>query len=244
MLSISAGNLDTSLNAVGFVTTDNSGNDDQGFATAYDSVSHDTIVAGQSGNAIALAAYKSDGTLDTGFGGGSGIVTLSLGTGTSAANAVAVDASGNIVVAGFATGSHVTGEDFAVARFTSSGALDSTFGGANHGFVLTDIAGADKADIANAITIDASGNIIVAGQTGTGTSEHVAVVRYNNAGTLDATFGSGGAFVSARRPTMPTASSSMRPTRTTSRSSARACNRTSPSSSCWIRPVRKSRELR
>src|SRR5207244_11550792 len=51
---------------------------------------------------FALARYTSDGSLDTGFGGGS-TVTTSVGTGGGEANAVAVQADGKIVAAGYSS---------------------------------------------------------------------------------------------------------------------------------------------
>ena len=179
LLSISPGNLDPTLNVHGTVITD-LGHNDEGFAVAYDSHTGDTIVAGQSNNSFALAAYRSDGSLDTSFGTG-GTLTLSLGIGQLMARAIAIDSSGNIVVAGEAEGSVTTGDDFAVARFLPSGTLDTSFRAAHTGYVLTDIAGAYQPDQANAITIHGSGNIVVAGQTdGTDT----AVVRYTSAARL------------------------------------------------------------
>jgi uncharacterized delta-60 repeat protein len=79
----------------------------------------------------------------------------------------------------------------AVARYTPSGQLDTTFG--SGGLFLSSFAGS-----AAAVVIQPSdGKIVVAGQTNNSTapSESVALVRLNTSGRLDTTFGSGGATI-------------------------------------------------
>src|SRR5437773_3261830 len=69
------------------------------------------VVAGLAGNAmsqiwdVALLRYNTDGTLDLPFGGANtGMVTTDIGSSSSYANAVALQADGKIVVAGNAFG--------------------------------------------------------------------------------------------------------------------------------------------
>ncbi len=195
MLSISAGNLDTKFNLSGMVTTD-FGTGDTGSQVAFDKATGDIIVAGTSNAQFALAAYKADGSLDANFGPNhTGLVTLAIGT-SDQANALAIDGSGNILVAGFAvnTGS---GEDFALAKFTATGSLDHSFGTGGSGYVTTDLNSSSQ-DVANAIALDGhNGDIILAGQTGPNQSagaQHAAVVAYTGSGALDTGFGSGGVF--------------------------------------------------
>ncbi|WP_229844387.1 delta-60 repeat domain-containing protein, partial [Deinococcus indicus] len=91
------------------------------------------------------------------------------------------------LVAGYAIGTQ--GYNFALARYTASGALDSTFG--TGGKVTTDFAG--SSDVGFALSPDAQGRILVAGYTYTGTqSFNFALARYTSSGALDATFGTGG----------------------------------------------------
>ena len=190
MLSISAGTLDPTLNTVGYSAAD-SGYNDQGLAVAYNPITHDTIVAGQSNNQFGLAAYMPDGQLDASFGTGGVVVFQPTGSNFSAIDAVAIDSSGNIVVGGW--GTFISGgQNFVVARFDSTGHIDNTFG--TGGFVSTDIGGGS--DQINAITFDhsapltANANIVVAGQT-IGATEHAAFARYTSSGVLDPTFGVG-----------------------------------------------------
>jgi len=51
--------------------------------------------------------------------------------------------------------------------------LGQTSFGSGAGFVASDIGG-NKADVANAVALQTSGNIVLAGQTGTGAAEHAA----------------------------------------------------------------------
>ena len=90
--------LDTTFNSVGYATTDFTASEDTGAAVAYNPTTQDTIVVGTSAGKMAIAAYGPNGSLDATFGSG-GLVTLAIGS-ASHANAVAIDASGNILVAG------------------------------------------------------------------------------------------------------------------------------------------------
>ncbi len=72
------------------------------------------------------------------------------------------------------------------------GTLDTTFG--DGGKVITPITGID--DVLQSVAIQADGKIVVAGYTLiTPTNYDFAVVRYNNDGSLDPTFGNGGKVI-------------------------------------------------
>ncbi len=183
-----SGKLDTTFNSggtlPGTVTTSfGTGIYDYGNALAIDS-SGKIVVAGKSYNAgivyFALARYNTDGTLDTSFGSG-GIVTTSFGDGSDdEANAVAIDGSGNIVVAGFSYDSSSSSYLFAVARYTTEGVLDTTFN--SNGLVTTAI-GAGGNDRAYGIAIDGNGNIVAAGFSYDSSGNYLfAVARYTASG--------------------------------------------------------------
>ncbi|MEC8971313.1 MAG: delta-60 repeat domain-containing protein, partial [Actinomycetota bacterium] len=132
-------------------------------------------------NDIAMARLNTDGTLDTGFGN-SGKVISNLG-GSDIIRAVEIDANGKIVVAGSAT------NDFFVARYTTSGDLDTDFSGDGiHTFDL----GAGNADHLWGMKIQDDGKIVV---TGMNSSGNVAVARLTSTGAMDSGFGSGGITV-------------------------------------------------
>jgi uncharacterized delta-60 repeat protein len=151
---------------------------------------------------IAVVRYNADGSLDTTFGGGDGVLTTEIGTLLLAdvAHDVVVQLDGSIVVAGYTalTGPPNMVTDFALVRYMASGALDTTFGGGD-GIVTTAIGPAGptgNADQARSMLLQPDGRIVVVGYSGpaTGASDFV-LARYNTDGSLDATFGTGGVLV-------------------------------------------------
>lgn len=92
-------------------------------------------------DAVVLARYDLDGSLDPTFGGGgTGIVHSDFSGGQESVRAIVIEPvdGGRIVVGGALSG------DFLVARYTAAGALDTTFGTRRApGRVTTDIGGDD-----------------------------------------------------------------------------------------------------
>ncbi|HKP18241.1 MAG TPA: delta-60 repeat domain-containing protein [Gaiellaceae bacterium] len=137
-----------------------------------------------------LARYRKSGVLDPTFGNG-GMVLSDLGSASSDhALAVAIQDNGKIVVAGDSDAGG--GRDFAVARYTRSGTLDPDFGAG--GIVLTDLGSAVE-DVAHTVAIQRDGQIVVAGESGTGSGSDFALARYSRSGALDSDFGTGGKVV-------------------------------------------------
>lgn len=137
---------------------------------------------------FAIARYTSAGQLDGSFGSG-GNVFLDFGGQVDRAYAALILPSGDIVVAGHAARPVTAGfdNDFAVARLTGSGVLDSAFG--TNGKVTTNIAG--RTDLAFAAALQNDGKILVAGRVadGGGDDPDVGIVRYNSDGSPDSSFG-------------------------------------------------------
>jgi uncharacterized delta-60 repeat protein len=168
-----AGALDPTFGDDGFVTTD-FGSSEQASAAAVDALGR-IVVAGFSGDDLALARYTPDGILDQTFGI-DGTVKTDLGSFDSAFD-LALTPSGKILVGGR------SGGDFALARYNTDGTLDAAFG--TDGTTTTDFGGTDQAF---ALALDPSGRAVLAGQG----SGQFGVARYNADGSLDSTFGSGG----------------------------------------------------
>jgi uncharacterized delta-60 repeat protein len=124
--------------------------------------------------------FNSNGSIDTYFGG-DGIVTQDLG-GTEQINALITQSDGSIVVGG------VTGSDFVIAKFDSSGVIDTTFGSSS-GYTTTNLSGTDDA---YALARQADGKFVAAGVSSATSSGNFAVARYTSSGLLDTTFGSTG----------------------------------------------------
>ena len=143
------------------------------------------VAAGRTDSDFALARYATTGALDPNFDA-DGKTTADIGSGQSAARAVVVQPDGKIVAAGYAQKVGDT-RDFALVRYTTSGALDQTFGGG--GKLITDF-GSD--DAAYALALQPDGKIVAAGITNIEGTEVFAVARYTADGALDATFGEGG----------------------------------------------------
>ena len=152
-------------------------------------------ITGQNNN-FALARFNADGTPDTSFSTDGKLHTRfgSSNTAIQEATALAIQSDGKIVVAG--NGGNGTNRDFLVARYTTAGALDTSFGadndssGAPDGWRLTPV-GSDN-DRAYGVAVDGSGNIVLAGETDASGGPDVAVVRYTSTGALDTSFDSDG----------------------------------------------------
>jgi uncharacterized delta-60 repeat protein len=137
-----------------------------------------------------LARYNANGSLDTTFDGDGMVLTNFASSTDEEANALATDASGKTVVAGFAVVGG--GGQFALARYNANGSLDTTFDG--DGKVLTDFA-SGRYEAARALAIDGNGKIVVAGWCdvgSTGGDGQFALARYNANGSLDWNFGDHG----------------------------------------------------
>lgn len=135
-----------------------------------------------------IARLTTSGTLDTTFNS-TGYIIGFVSSGT-AINDVKIDNSGNIVVAGYYNPG-TTDEQFIIIRYTSAGALDTTFN--STGMVLGSIG--NRSHI-NAIAIDSSNNIVVGGFINFGSADQFMVARYTSSGALDTTFNSPNGFIS------------------------------------------------
>ncbi|HMC09985.1 MAG TPA: hypothetical protein VKH44_01795, partial [Pirellulaceae bacterium] len=194
------GSVNTSFGTNGHVVLDiAAGQNDHINSVAIDAFGRIVVAGTTSGPTGAPDAvvmrFNANGSVDTTFGAGGKVIFDFNGDvqHDSIANAVTVDASGKIVVAGSARigsgGSATT--DLAVARFNADGTVDSSFGAS--GEAIIGFAGGIASG--NAVTIDASGRIVVAGSASAGSFNELAAVRLTSAGTLDASFGAGGKAV-------------------------------------------------
>jgi uncharacterized delta-60 repeat protein len=188
----SNGSLDAGFDGDGRATVDFGSHQD--FAQAVAVQSDGKIVVGgfyqssSTGYDFAAARLNTNGSLDAGFGS-SGRVTTDFGSTDDEAYGVAVQSDGAIVLAGFAFPGLPNGEDFAVARYDSSGNLDTGFGG--DGKVTTDFIGSSNDFGYDVVAIQSDGKIVAVGAATLFDSDF-AVARYNPDGSLDTGFGTGG----------------------------------------------------
>ena len=183
----SDGSLDTSFGTDGLVITDvlNASYTDAAHAVAFDGDGK-IVVAGKTGaygnRDFALVRYNTDGTLDGSFGTG-GQVTTDLGSTDDLVEDLLIDGT-TIVLVGHSQVLYDTSTaDFVIARYTSNGSLDPTFDG--DGLVTTDFG--STTDRAYAVTLDAAGQLVVAGLTNGDSSDRglYGLARYNSDGSLD-----------------------------------------------------------
>jgi uncharacterized delta-60 repeat protein len=159
------------------------------------------LVAGTTGSggaSLTVADYRRDGRLDTDFGDG-GMVQVTFNPYIFGPRPndgfVAVQKDGRILLVGTSIQPGSTNYDFAIARLLPDGALDPSFG---DGGKVTTFSGAPFTDMApsGGVVIQPDGKILVAGYTEDyGANPFVdkgVVVRYNQDGSLDTTFGTGG----------------------------------------------------
>jgi uncharacterized delta-60 repeat protein len=175
-----AAGLDATFGRGGKVVTDVSGRYDEARALVIEPDGQ-LVVVGVSGTGIdrdfAVARYDTSGTLDRTFGT-NGTTITDFSRGSDAAWAVVLQLDGRIVVAGESNG------DFALARYSAEGALDTSFG--IGGKITADFGGDDRA---SAIALQRDGKIVVAGFAA---RLDFALARYGTDGTLDPTFGTAG----------------------------------------------------
>jgi uncharacterized delta-60 repeat protein len=148
------------------------------------------VAAGWSGGVdfrdFALARYTVRGRLDPSFGQG-GKVATALGSQHQAQlGAAALQPDGKIVAVGRAL--LPTGSATVLARFTTRGELDPSFG--QGGRVLTDSGFLD--DARTVVIVQPSGKIVVAGSSNGGSGGRFALLRYTAEGKIDPSFGTGG----------------------------------------------------
>lgn len=181
------GSLDITFSNDGWVTTNFSSSDEEGYAVALQS-DDKIVVAGMAyilGNYIdfALVRYNTDGSLDSSFDA-DGWVTTDFTGDADYGRSIAIQQDGKIVVAGYGGFG-----DFALARYNSNGSLDAAFG--NAGQVTTDFGA--TSDFGYAVVLQPDGKIVVAGTANMGsTGSDFALARYNSNGSLDTSFHSDG----------------------------------------------------
>ena len=112
---------------------------------------------------LAVGAFTASGAPDASFGGGDGNALAGFADGPTATEVLtarlARQSDGKLVVAG-TVGTSSTTTDFALARFTATGALDNTF--SEDGRVTTDLS---TSDLAADMALLSDGRIVVVGAT-------------------------------------------------------------------------------
>ena len=178
----SAGGLDNGWGTGGWQAWD-SGGDDSATSVAIDASTQDVLVLVASGGDTVVLRYNSIGGLVSGFGTG-GVMTVDLAGGGRDEWPYRIVTSGtNFLVVGRAN--NATNQDLVVAQFTSTGALDPSFG--TGGKLLLDNGGNE---VGYAITQRPGGGWYVGGHRDT----LMLVTALSATGVVDTTFGTAGFF--------------------------------------------------
>jgi uncharacterized delta-60 repeat protein len=155
----SNGTLDSAFGQAGKVMTRMGLGDAYSFGIAIQSNGR-IVLAGYSSTTqdhdFSLIGYTSNGTVDSSFGTGGFVTTDFSGVSDDIAYGMTLQSDGKLVVAG-RTGEYPE-NDFAVARYSSDGQLDQTFGVG--GKVVSDFSSIDQA---YGVALQSNGKIVLAG---------------------------------------------------------------------------------
>lgn len=177
------GTPDNSFGNQGIVTT--SASTESSFALSVNVQEDQKIVVGgyakKNQYDMMVIRYNSDGSLDTSFGDG-GIKTIEIGGKSGIAEAMAIQEDGKIVLGGYASN-----DRFTLVRFNTDGSLDNSFG--NNGIALYE---PDYLAYIKSIDIQSDRKIIAGGFGFSNSLPTPMLVRFNEDGSIDNTFGENG----------------------------------------------------
>ena len=192
----------------GIVTTQVIGNGgSQAFAIAIQPADQKIIAGGDvqpnasQSAAFGLVRYNTDGTLDSTFGS-KGVVTTAFNKSDfDEVDSVVVQPGDGKILAG---GTDIYFDKktvsylgrFALARYTTSGSLDATFG--SSGMVTTSFPASDYQAVINTLLLRSDGEIVAVGDVSANVLNNfasVALAVYKSNGALDKSFGSSGTVV-------------------------------------------------
>jgi uncharacterized delta-60 repeat protein len=171
------GSLDTTFGNKGKVFT-NFGSDSYYYASsAVLQADGKMVVVGDTDYGIMVVRFNTNGSLDNTFGTGGKAYSTNWSNGST----VTLQGDGKILIAGQYVG------NIDVERFNTNGQPDSSFGA--NGAIKTDV-GHCYGGSRGSVKVQADGKIIYAGTCGNNLTFTLA--RYNQDGSLDASFGTGG----------------------------------------------------
>ncbi len=139
---------------------------------------------------LSMTRYLQTGEMDYDFGNLGVIhrVTMDL---EGEAYSVAIQKDNKIVVAGYSISPATNNEEVTLIRFTENGNIDRSFG--NKGLIVTEIS--EEKDVGESVAIQHDGKIVVIGTTDHKPTTDIVLIRYNENGSLDYSFGFGGIVI-------------------------------------------------
>ena len=196
------GSPDLTFNSTGIVTAD-FGSFDNASAVVINNDGKIYIggyCSDASGNHFRIARYNTNGTPDLNFNAGSGSVLAAFGNSSDIMNNMQLQSDGKIVASGYTNLNGNTDEE--LIRVNTDGSIDDGFGNNGNGLVLGDINSGQDADVF-LLTIQPDGKILAGGVSvdfsSATQSAPYTCFRYNQDGSPDIEFGSGGKFADVFR---------------------------------------------
>ena len=139
---------------------------------------------------LSMTRYLQNGEMDNEFGNYGVIhrVTMDL---EGEANSVVIQKDNKIVVTGYSISPATNNEEITLIRFTENGKVDKSFG--NKGFIITEVS--SEKDEAESVAIQSDGKIVVVGSTDHKPTTDIVLIRYNENGSIDYSFGINGIVI-------------------------------------------------
>lgn len=151
------------------------------------------LIAGAEGNDSFLAKLSTSGALVSSFGTNGVVITHIPGSSFSSYQAVTIQTDGKILAAGRSSLSSGNGGVFSVARYTATGALDTSYDFDGMQQIDTNTNAISYGVLQSAV-LQADGKLVLAGYDSvtSGNNDNWAIVRLNTNGSPDPTFSGDG----------------------------------------------------
>jgi uncharacterized delta-60 repeat protein len=178
------GMIDLSFGNQGFIVSNYSGNDNSIASSIAIDQQNNIIIAGTDNDSYAFSKYSASGDLI-----GTIVTNFGYSYDYSAAFSVAIDQQNNIIIAGIQNDNY-SSSNYALAKYDQNGDIITSFG--DNGTIIADFSGNDYS-LGLSVAVDLQNNIIIGGFS----NGYYALVKYNEYGVLDTTFGNGGSIITS-----------------------------------------------
>jgi uncharacterized delta-60 repeat protein len=113
-----------------------------------------------------LGRLNTSGVLDSSFGTGGTVSTSLTSPSTLTGNSLAIQTDGKIILGGTYNINNSSSFSFALARYNTNGTLDTSFGSAGNGLILTDLIVSPSEEYGVSLAIQTDGKILLGGYGG------------------------------------------------------------------------------
>lgn len=146
-------------------------------------------VASSTAPSFLVARYATDGTLDTSFGS-SGLATPVMSADEQRVKMLVIDSNGRIIAGGYGRVGPLG--DFAIARFSAGGALDTSFGVSGKRLIDFSDGFSTSDDSPSLLILDDEDGVLAVGSAFNSVTRQIAFAKLDESGALDASFGTAG----------------------------------------------------